>query len=306
MADQVACPSRDTSKTTMCCHSTETCCEGACCNSGQACVEITSRNFAVQSQMVNTQWINGNFQILNPGDPGYSGAFGGGAWNSWKMIDGSTSQPWHMCSPAYLGAVATTRVIILPIVLFVAIAVGLVLVLMNGGIRPFMVAIPAIILLLCSIFLFFSIFWQVAIVISLGALFGMGAVHKGGLAVVIALLVELFALAVVTNGLGLGSFFYNQNLPDLWAPLGGPPSAHSPTWLALSQCSNYYDFFAIDPNNRPYTYDPTQLYTNYCSDGWYTYIGLVADVVVMCQIIMLVATGVHHLRGGSTPPPKSV
>jgi len=130
----------------------------------------------------------------------------------------------------------------------------------------------------------------------------MGAGHKGGSAFLVALVIEFFALCVVCGGLGLGAFFYASNLGgDLFFGLGtGGPSAHSYSWIALSTCSSYYDYFLIDNNNRAFDKDPNQLYTNYCSEGWYSYLGLVADFVVSLQIIMLVATGVAYLRGGGT------
>jgi len=254
--------------------------------------------------MVNTIWSGGASTQLFPGQPGYSGAYGGGAWTSWKMLDGSTSTPWHVCSTQYLGAVATTRVIILPMALIFAVIISLILVWQTAGLNPLMVAIPAIILVLCSIFLFFSIFWTVGVVIALAALFGMAVGHKGGSAFLVAMIFELFALAVVCGGLGLGSFFYADNLGgDLFASVNG---AHLSNWPALATCSSYYDFFAIDPANVPYNGDPTATYTDYCSNGWYTYIGLVADIVVTFQIVMLTATGVAYLRGGAGGPSKTV
>jgi len=297
------CNSRDTTQPTTCCAPKgQTCCEGVCCNSDKSCMEIVSRSFTVTSAMVNT------------GTGAYSGAWGGGPWTNWKMQDGTTSTPWKTCSAEYLGAVSTTRVIILPIGLLFAVLVSLILVWSTAGLNPIMVAIPAICLILCSIFLFFSIFWTVAVVIALAALFAMAAGHKGGNAFLAALAFEFFALAVVCGGLGLGAFFYADNLgvpsnsADLFMPVGGASNAHLPTWTPLATCSNYYDYFKYDINNVPYDADQTQQYTDYCSNGWYTYIGLVADLVVTFQIIMLTATGVAYLRGGSGggATPKSV
>jgi hypothetical protein len=245
--------------------------------------------------MVNTVWTNGFSTTLNPNQPGYSYAWGGGPWTNWKMQDGSTSKPWRMCSLQYLGAVSTTRVIILPLGLLFAVLVSLILVWRVAGLNPLTVAIPAICLIFCAIFLFFSMFWTVAVVIALAALFAMAAGHKGGNAFLVAIVVEFFALAVVCGGLGLGSFFYSDNLSgDLFFSLNG---AHFGSWGTLQQCAQYYDYFVYS-DNAPYTADPTQQYHDYCSNGWYTYIGLVADLVVTFQIIMLVATGVAYLRGG--------
>jgi hypothetical protein len=216
------------------------------------------------------------------------------------MVDGAKSTAWKVCTPEYLGAVSTTRVIILPLCLVIAAVISLILVFQAAGVNPLTIAIPAICLVLCSIFLFFSLFWPVGIVITLAALFAMGAAQKGGSAFLWALFVELFALAVVTGGLGLGSFFFSQaTTPQLFFDLGGPTGAHSTSWSALQRCSTYYDYFFVDPTNVPFDADPAFRYRNYCSEGWYTYIGLVADFVVTLQIIMLAATGVAYLRGSS-------
>jgi hypothetical protein len=259
--------------------------------------------------MVNTIYpVTGGSRILNPDEAGYSGAWGGGAWSEWKMQDGSTSKPWQMCTTEFLGAVATTRVIILPIGLSVATIVSLVLVWQAAGLNPLMVAIPGIVILLCAIFLYFSIFWVSGVVISLAALLAIGSGHKGGNAFLVAIVAELFALAVVCGGLGLGSFFFNGNTyTQLYFPLGGNPgtSAHSTGWSALTTCSNYYDYFVIDRTsggvgNVPYDVDPALQYRDYCSEGWYTYVGLVADIVLTCQILMLATTGVAYLKGGGS------
>jgi hypothetical protein len=256
--------------------------------------------------MINTRFTApGNSYTLTAGDPGYSGAFGGGAWSEWKMQDGSTATPWRTCSAEFLGAVSTTRVIILPICLLVAVLLSLVLVWKTAGLNPLMVAVPAVLLILCCIFLFFSLFWPTAIVIALAALFAMGAGHKGGTAFLVAMAIEMFALAVVCGGLGLGAFVYSNTTPNLWFGIGGAAGAHSYTWSALSTCSAYYDYFVIDATNRAYDQDPNVLYTNYCSEGWYAYIGLVADFVVSLQIFMLVATGVAYLRGPGSGTSKS-
>jgi len=302
--DLTLCPSRDKSQRDTWCQPGQTCCDGQCCDSGHACKDIVSRGYTVQSAQVNTVWIAGNPTPVPPNTPGYSGAFGGGPWTNWKMQDGSTSTPWRMCSAQYLGSVATTRVIILPLGLLFAALIGLILVWRTAGLNPLTVAIPAICLVMCAIFLFFSVFWTVAVVIALAALFAMGAGHKGGNAFLWAIIVEFFALAVVCGGLGLGYFFYNDNLGnDLFFQLNG---AHNGAWGILQTCSQYYDYFAYT-DNFPYTADTSQPYTNYCSNGWYTYIGLVADLVVTFQIIMLVATGVAYLRGGGGggAPPKT-
>jgi hypothetical protein len=250
--------------------------------------------------MVNTVRNPGQFggtRVLVEGERGYSAAWGGGPWNEWKMMDGSTATPWKTCSAEYLGAVATTRVVILPLGLTIAVLLSLFLLWRATGMNPVMVAIPAILLIICAIFLFYSIFWPTAIVISLAALFGMGAGHKGGNAFIVALVIEFFALAVVCGGLGLGAFFYSNNTPFLWFDLGAGGSAHSNTWGTLASCSTYYDYFRIDNNNRPYDVENTLTYKNYCSEGWYAYLGLVADFVVSLQIIMLATTGVAYLRG---------
>jgi hypothetical protein len=253
--------------------------------------------------MVNTRCDSpGNCVVLTAGMSGYSGAFGGGAWTEWKMQDGSTSEPWKMCAAEFLGAVSTTRVIILPLCLVVAVLLSLILVWKTAGLNPMMVAVPAVLLILCCIFLFFSIFWPTAIVVALAALFAMGAGHKGGTAFLFAMAVGMFALAVVCGGLGLGSFMYSSTTPSLWGPLAG---SQGYGWLPLSDCSNYYNFFRVDTTNRPFDLDPNLLYTDYCSEGWYTYIGLVADFVVSLQIVMLVATGVAYLRGPGSGTSKS-
>jgi len=310
--DLTPCPSRDTSQRQTFCSKGQTCCDGVCCNSDHTCADITFRSaggvggvpWTVTEAMVNTVWSNGNSAVIPQNGPGYSWAWGGGPWTNWKMQDGTTSTPWRMCSLQYLGAVSTTRVIILPMCLVFAVLVSLILVWRVSGLNPIMVAIPAIALVFCSIFLFFSMFWTVAVVISLAALFAMAAGHKGGNAFLAAILVEFFALAVVCGGLGLGSFWYANNLGgNLFFSL---QNAHYGNWNALAACSNYYDYFVYS-DNAPYNNDPTQLYTNYCSNGWYTYIGLVADLVVTFHIIMLVATGVAYLRGGGggSAPPKT-
>jgi len=297
MTDQIACPNRDHTQTTQCCHPTQTCCNGACCSSGETCTDIVNRGFFVSQGAVNTYWMGGLQFQWTVGSSGYTGAFGGGAWNKWAMQDGSTSTPWQTCSAQYLGAVSTTRVIILPICLIVALAVATILVFQAAGLEAKLLAIPALCLVVCCIFLFFSIFWTVAIVISLGALFGWGSAAKGGSAYLAALVVEFFALAVVTGGLGLGQFLFASSQPYLFFDVAGAHS--SSTWGVLAACSNYYDYFLVDPTNVPYNIDPTTAYTNYCSNGWYTYLGLIADLVVTFQIIMLVATGVAYLRGGA-------
>jgi energy-coupling factor transporter transmembrane protein EcfT len=236
------------------------------------------------------------------------------------MQDGSVSEPWKYCTTEYLGAVATTRVIILPIGLSLATIISLVFVWQAAGLNPLMVAIPAIILILCSIFLFFSIFWVTAIVVSLASLFAIGSGHKGGTAFLIAIVIQVFALAVVVGGLGLGSFFFNNAAiqpAQLFFNLGsGGPTAHSTTWQALATCSQYYDYFFVDAsstipnaggnNNVPYDADPDLRYRDYCSEGWYTYVGLVADIIVTIQILMLATTGVAYLKGGSSSGGKSV
>jgi len=110
------------------------------------------------------------------------------------------------------------------------------------------------------------------------------------------MIVEFFALAVVTGGLGLGAFFYENNVQQLFGPLIG---AHSSGWGVLDTCSQYYDFFKYDATSRPYDVDPTLTYRHYCSEGWYTYLSLLADFVVALQIIMVVATGVAYLGGSA-------
>jgi hypothetical protein len=187
-------------------------------------------------------------------------------------------------------------VIILPLGLLFALVVSMILVWTTVGMSAMLIAIPAVLLLFCCIFLIFSIFWTTAIVISLAALFTWGASHKGGTALLVALLIEFFALAVVCGGLGLGIILYNNNVNQLFPGLTG---SHDPTWPALLTCSQYYDYFTVDPGNRPWDADPTQNYHSYCSEGWYTYLGLVSDIVVTCQIIMITATGVVYLRGGA-------
>jgi len=228
-----------------------------------------------------------------PLDPA-STAIGGGPVTEWMMVDGTEIEPYKECSDDYLGAVATTRVIILPLCLLVAALVSLILIFKAVGLNPVMVAVPGVLLIVLCIFLFFSPFWPTAIVITFGALFGMGAAHKGGFACILGVLVEFFALAVVTGGLGLGEFFYANNVQTLFYDL---QNSRLPSWNTLSACSNYYDYFVYNNQNRPYDADPTLLYRHYCSEGWFAYLGLVADLVVMLQIIMLAATGVAYLGG---------
>jgi hypothetical protein len=225
------------------------------------------------------------------------------------MQDGSTAEPWKMCTSEFLGAVSTTRVIILPIGLSVGTIIALVLIWQATGLKPLGISIPAIILLACAIFLYFSLFWTTAVVFSLAALFAIGAGHKGGSALLVAIFVQFFALAVVCGGLGLGQIAYGPNSPALFFGLSGgtPNSAHSTTFRALQDCSGYYDYFFVDRSspvpfvgtngNVPYDADSDLNYRDYCGEGWYTYIGLVADVVVTAQILMVVLTGVAYLKG---------
>jgi len=264
-------------------------------------MDIKTRGFTIQENWVNTIRLPSGIQVLNPGDRGYSNAWGGGPWNDWKMLDGSTATPWRMCSSDFLGAAATTRVIILPLGLTIASIVSLILVWQTTGMNPVMIALPSILLVVFAIFLYYSVFWTVAIVITLGALFAMGAGHKGGNAFLVALVIEFFALAVVTGGLGLGMFFYQNNAGTLFYDLGSnTPTAHQYDWATLASCSSYYDYFVVDNANIAFDADPALQFRNYCSEGWYTYIGLVADIVVTLQIILLTTTGVAYLRGGSS------
>jgi len=291
MNDQTVCASRDTTKRTMCCHSTQTCCEGVCCTSSQTCSAITNANFVVGSPMVNTMWVLGTPVSLTFGVPSYSTSFGGGAWNGWKMQDGTTAEPWHMCSTNYLGSVATTRVILLPIGLVTALLFATFHVWKTTGLNPVSVAVCALLLLLLSTMLFFSVFWTLGIVVSLAALFAMAAGHKGGPAFAISIALQVFALAVSTAGLGLGGFFYGPNVQGVLTSLG---VAQLPTWNALANCASYYDYFMYDAANPPY--NSAQVYWEYCSYGWYTFLDLVADFIIVLQILMLIATALAHLR----------
>jgi len=217
-----------------------------------------------------------------------------------------------MCTTEFLGAVSTTRVIILPIGLSVGTIIALVLIWQATGLKPLSVSIPGIILILCAIFLYFSLFWTTAVVFSLAALFAIGAGHKGGNALLVAIFVEFFAMAVVCGGLGLGQIAYANNSPPLFFALsGGSGSAHTTTFQALNSCSGYYDYFFVDrtsggTGNIPYDADPDLNYRDYCGEGWYTYIGLVADIVITFQILMVVFTGVAYLKGGSGGGGKSL
>lgn len=259
------------------CGKFETCCEGTCCGAGSFCEKKGTRNKVTETF----------------GSPGSAqNTFG---WDiMWRS---STERPVKdkFCT-AITGATSPfnamhgMHIIVLPIFLTFAFALGAVLTLKTGA--PAAIKILTLVSFVLCIFNAYHHTWRVAVATSVILFFTASATGSGskqawvGVFLVLAqvlLLVIYFDLGFVAAGPYLTGGFSRSSDAGQQQPLG-PISQMS----AVSSCISEYQYFQHDSETWDYNEDPGPnnlfMFHGYCEPGWLVtmrFFQAVQGVVVM-------------------------
>jgi hypothetical protein len=240
----------------------QTCCDGDCCNGDEICED--------DPEPIDG-WVNNLGQPLN-----------------YKT---------QTCTTNKMIPASVIRVAILPAVLILVVLLSAVFVVASVGCgEGKTMLIPALLTVVCCLFLVLQQRWPYALALILSCYFAIGttkATHPARFQY--CLLVEVLAFAIFVGGLGIGDVFVQSAGMFASASTGtGTPYAN-----LLSQqraCSNYYNYFWVDNSIAAWDADPSERFSGLCSFGWLTGVQFFTTIAMGCHFMLIVATGLAMLQ----------
>lgn len=190
----------------------QTCCGSTCCNANQIC-RVIANGYA------RYDWVSPQ--------------------------DGKTvhEDDRLMCSDKdVFSTPAIIRFALFPALLIIALLVSTALVISTGGMGEITVAGPALIVIVCSLFLVVSQFWAAGLLLSLGSLLAIGAqAAKSENRHVFSVIVQFLIFAAFVGRFGVSSQLIATPAFSLSSTTGpGLSNSYSESWALLRSCSNYY------------------------------------------------------------------
>jgi len=217
------------------------------------------------------------------------------ASNGWKLPNGDSgkSMRQYVCvANSNMSPPVFIRVVFQPILLVIGIIISCGLVFKTTGLDPKSVSLPALVLVVCAIVLCTSRYWTMAVLLVLSVFMAMGAAHKtDSYFTLLSMLFQFLVLAFVC-----GLYFEDATGSNIM----GMPLANSGTsaWSALSQCRTYFSFFAADDTTLNWKQAAQGMTSvGFCSKGWVAFTLLMGTISTLCQVLMLVGTGLLYVDG---------
>lgn len=248
-------------KIVICQNPGQTCCGSQCCNPNQICREKTNG-------LARYDWVN-------PSDPT-------------KVVHDDDRME---CSTDIFSGPAIIRFAVFPALLIIALLVSTALVIGNSGMGEIKVAGPALIVIVCSIFLVVSQYWAAGLLLSLGSLLAIGAqAAKSEYRHVFSLIVQFLFFAAFVGNFGVSNEIIATPSYSL-ERVNQLQNSYSEDWTVLGLCSSYYGGTFNQQGSPTQPWDQSHIkYYGLCAYHYQSFLLFMLCLAAAFYFIQLVAS----------------